>query len=200
MALSLPPSCLRADARRNQRTILQAAARLLADDPAASMQAIADAAAVSRPTVYRRFPNRDALLDAIRAAVLEEATSLMEEAAASPALAVDALGELIRGLSAVAERYPVMMDLFRMGKEARHPPQDAPELRAAFERLVERGRADGSLRDDVASATLRRVVFGGLVASLRFAQADGIPASEVGAQVAEIVLGGVRAPTGAARR
>ena len=49
----------------SQRRILLAAARVLADDPAASMQQVADEAQVARPTVYRCYPSTAALVEAI---------------------------------------------------------------------------------------------------------------------------------------
>ena len=42
--------------------VLETGARLLAADPGVSVAAIAQAAGVDRRTVYRRFPDRDALL------------------------------------------------------------------------------------------------------------------------------------------
>ncbi|MBT2512963.1 TetR/AcrR family transcriptional regulator [Arthrobacter sp. ISL-30] len=56
---------LRADAERSARAILEAAERLLAEDPGASMEQIAEAAGLTRTTVHRRFANRQALTDAL---------------------------------------------------------------------------------------------------------------------------------------
>lgn len=56
---------LRADAERSVRAILEAAERLLAEDPGASMEQIAEAAGLTRTTVHRRFANRQALTDAL---------------------------------------------------------------------------------------------------------------------------------------
>lgn len=55
----------RADARRNRERILDAAGRLLAHSPAATLGEIASAAGVSRSTLYRRFRDRDELIAAV---------------------------------------------------------------------------------------------------------------------------------------
>jgi serine phosphatase RsbU (regulator of sigma subunit) len=56
----------RADALRNRERILDAAGRMLARSPSATLADIAAAAGVSRSTLHRRFQNRDELIAALR--------------------------------------------------------------------------------------------------------------------------------------
>lgn len=57
----------RRDAVDNRRGILDAARSLLADDPEASIEAIATAAGLSRRTMYGHFANREQLMNALAA-------------------------------------------------------------------------------------------------------------------------------------
>jgi serine phosphatase RsbU (regulator of sigma subunit) len=56
----------RSDAALNRTRLVEAARRLLADDPEATVAAIAKAAGVGRGTAYRHFPTRQELVDAVR--------------------------------------------------------------------------------------------------------------------------------------
>jgi AcrR family transcriptional regulator len=59
------PRTLRADALRNETRLLEAAARAFARDGAdASLKAVAQDAGVGIGTLYRRFPTREALVEA----------------------------------------------------------------------------------------------------------------------------------------
>lgn len=69
---------LRADARRSIESVIEAARELLADDPRADMQAIAQRAGVNRATVYRHFTSRDDLLHAVYLEYAERSTLAVE--------------------------------------------------------------------------------------------------------------------------
>jgi len=177
---------LRVDARRNQKRILLAAARLLADDPTASIQRIADEAQVARPTVYRRYPTREALVEAIAQEAIGEFAAVLDQAEAVGEDAATTLGLLIRALARIAVDYPIVL-------ESSHA-HDATAVERVDE-LIARGQADGVVRTDVAAEVLRYTLFGALSASLRLTRdpsAKGLGAEEIGAQVAAIVVDGLR--------
>jgi TetR/AcrR family transcriptional repressor of mexCD-oprJ operon len=183
---------LRVDAQRNVRSILEAAARVLAEDPAASMQLIADAAEVSRPTVYRHFSNREELIDAIRLEAMTQARETLGAAAASSEPAADALERLILDLADIVASYPLLATLIGTKPQAkdRHGPPEG--FLDAFDSLAARGARDDTLRPDLRGEILGPVTVGALVMSLKIGSLRGSDPHEVGAEVAAMVLGGVR--------
>jgi AcrR family transcriptional regulator len=60
-----PRTAQRADAVRNRRAILDAAGRLLLEHGDLSMSELARVAGLTRPTLYRHFPDREHVLDAL---------------------------------------------------------------------------------------------------------------------------------------
>jgi serine phosphatase RsbU (regulator of sigma subunit) len=63
--LKASDSAARSDARENRERILEAASRLLAQSPTATLADVAAAAGVSRSTLYRHFPGREGLIAAL---------------------------------------------------------------------------------------------------------------------------------------
>lgn len=62
------------------RAILEAAQRVLAEDPGAPMEQIAEAAGLARTTVHRRFANRQALIEALAASAKQQLTDAIDDA------------------------------------------------------------------------------------------------------------------------
>jgi AcrR family transcriptional regulator len=83
---------LRADARRNRERVLDAARRAFAEQGyAVPLDEIAAAAGVGPGTVYRHFPTKEALFEAVSVANVEElaADARARAEAADPDLALD---------------------------------------------------------------------------------------------------------------
>src|SRR3954454_17730889 len=96
---------LRADARRNRRHVLDTAVALLAERPQATMQEVADASGLGRTTVYRHFPKRQDLLDALFEEVLREAAEAIDRAVEAPGSPRRLLCDLGLDMVAIGHRY-----------------------------------------------------------------------------------------------
>ena len=76
---------LRADARRNRERILGAAKDVFAEQGAdAQMDDVARKAGVGVGTVYRHFPTKEALLEALALEAFEHITTVAKEAVHDP--------------------------------------------------------------------------------------------------------------------
>jgi AcrR family transcriptional regulator len=137
---------MRADAVRNLDAVLQTGAKLLADDPGASVAAIATAAGVDRRTVYRRFPNRDALLCAVFQAKLDAFGDVIERSRLTEAPVGVALHRFVEGAVEVVRRFPVGHEQMgcNEGAYARHLEQ-----REKVEAFLARAAAEGLIRADL---------------------------------------------------
>lgn len=98
---------MRSDASRNHETILRTAIAVLADSPQAGMREIAGACGAGRTTLYRHFPNRDALVAAIYHRVLDEAGQIISGYLddANDAHPVELLADLSVELAGLGDRY-----------------------------------------------------------------------------------------------
>jgi TetR/AcrR family transcriptional repressor of mexCD-oprJ operon len=152
----------RADAERSIASITTAALEALASDPDASMAEIARRAGVVRATVYRHFPTRDSLLDA----VMEHATGLVADATrgaepdrGEPKEALERV--LLATWQQLGQFHGVLgINISRLSAKElhrRHLP-----ITSQFVPLLERGQAEGVFRSDVSAlwliAVLRAIV------------------------------------------
>ena len=144
---------LRSDARRNRDQILRAAKEIFAArGTSVPMEEIAREAEVGVGTLYRRFPDREALIravvrDSVQAVAAEARAALADEATAWDAL-VRIIGQSahLRFSLRLHTYSRAVADLLKADEEIdRH-------RRAAFdvlEEVVHRAQAEGSLRTDV---------------------------------------------------
>ncbi|MFI6521310.1 TetR/AcrR family transcriptional regulator [Spirillospora sp. NPDC050679] len=145
----------RADANQNRARILAAArAAFIASGTGVPLDEIARSAGVGNATLYRHFPNRDALL---HNAVVSVFDRIAELGRAEPERGQDAFEALLAfALGAVEEGIGALCLLLPSRLWA-----EDPELRAARRRvdeavaeLVERGQKAGLVRPDVGAGDL----------------------------------------------
>jgi AcrR family transcriptional regulator len=190
----------RSDALRNDTLILEAAARVLAEEPGATMHRIADEAGVARLTIYRRYANRDALRRAIFETAATEAEGLLGNVLEADPDPVAALRAIISGMAAIAQRYPLLSvgtDLQPLPAHTRRPrtPPRSRAMQDAILALIRRGQHEGRLRSDLPAELLPQAIAGTLRVTLRFARSLNADPDQIGSQVADLLLNGFAAAT-----
>jgi TetR/AcrR family transcriptional repressor of mexCD-oprJ operon len=173
---------------RVSAAILESAAGVLADREQASMGDVSEAAGVARATLYRYFPTRETLLEAIGQRALEEAGERLEGAGLDRVTVAEGFARAVRALVGVGDYFVVLV------RERSGPAQRDFDRRVAgpLRRLIERGQADGEIRDDVHASWLLESLFALIVSVLPSAPALG-PEDTVQA-IASLFLDGARGP------
>ncbi|GGP49897.1 TetR/AcrR family transcriptional regulator [Saccharothrix coeruleofusca] len=139
-----------AEARRNDARVLAAASAVfeeLGDD--APVSAIARRAGVGMGSLYRRYPTKEVLVHDVCLAALQRVADLAESALRDD----DAWGALERVLRGTVESGATkLLGLRRTRTDDLRAA--AERAGAALERLVERARAEGGLREGVSAGDL----------------------------------------------
>jgi AcrR family transcriptional regulator len=174
---------------RTAAAILDAAAHVFSEQgTAANLADVAAAAGVSRATLYRYYPNREALLQALAAHALTELASRLNDAGLERATVKEAIERLARALVAVGDRYSVLVSEQCLADEA-----DAERLVVAPMRAVfERGIASGHLRQDLPADVLRTLFSGTIMAAFKLTQRHQLGAEEASAAAAAVFLDGAQ--------
>lgn len=152
------PGAARADGRRNAERILDAAAELIASDPAISLEQVAERAVVSRTTLYNHFASRDALLDALTDRSVVEINVALEAARPDEGTATDAMQRVLVAAWEVVGRYRglVLINPQRLGRavlRARLAPAVVP-----IHALIARGQHSGEFDPELPTDWLIGVV------------------------------------------
>ncbi len=180
------PSTLRRDARVNQQRILAAAVVAVhREGPRVPMATIAADAGVGVGTLYRHFPTREALLDALTRRSFSLVLDNARAAARGGGSGLSCIGTFLD--RTLACRDQLVLPLHGgpdITTDATRAVQ--AEVHATLREIVDRGRGDGSIRGD---ATLRDVVvFGAMLARPLTAAPDWDTAA---ARLARIYLDGL---------
>ncbi|WP_055490352.1 TetR/AcrR family transcriptional regulator [Streptomyces sp. TP-A0356] len=140
----------RADALRNRERIVTAAREMFVEfGPDVPFDEIARRAGVGNATVYRNFPDRDALVREVVCSVLDRTSEAAERALAERGDAFEALERFVH--AAAGERISALCPMVSSTFDQHHPDLEAAGERV--ERLVEevmnRAKEAGQLRPDV---------------------------------------------------
>jgi AcrR family transcriptional regulator len=146
---------LRADAARNRELILCTAAKVFAEQGLdAGYDEIARRAGIGVGTVYRRFPQRSELIQALFEARIAEVIQVAEQAAGLPSSWDGLVWFLERAIEQQVADKGLKEVLVRSISPEQHRAMGRERLRPLIEGLVERAQRDGSLRGDVTSTDI----------------------------------------------
>ncbi|MEV6354010.1 TetR/AcrR family transcriptional regulator [Streptomyces hydrogenans] len=150
-----PP--LRADAERSVRAILEAAERVLAVDPGASMEQIAAAAGVARTTIHRRFANRQALIEALATSAARQLAQAVDDGRPDTAPPLVAMHRITANVLQVKGAWTFALSL---GED---PDSEAAALQLDIARrcvtVLARAQADGLIDEKADLDWVRRVYY-----------------------------------------
>lgn len=140
----------RADALRNRERIVTAAREMFTEyGPDVPLDEIARRAGVGNATVYRNFPDRDALVREVVCSVMDRTSEAAELALAETGDAFEALERFVH--TSADERISALCPMVQSTFDQHHPDLEASRERIEelIERLMDRAKAAGQLRHDV---------------------------------------------------
>lgn len=142
------PRRRRADAVHNAQAILDAAAAVLGDQPDAGLAAVAQAAGISRKTLYAHFPSRDILINALIERATTRVVTALDAADLDTGPADAALVRLLETGWTSIDTDPFLL---HVSTPPVSPEQDRDRHAPILERLhrvVERGQREGDIAAD----------------------------------------------------
>ena len=181
---------LRRDAERNRLLILSAARTVFAQRGLeASLDEVAREAGLGVGTVYRRFPNRDALIDALFADAVDSITRLVDESVAMPR-AWDGLRNFMSEMLQLQAMDKGLRDVM-LSRKPLNPTEDLlrARIKPPLDDLVRRAQEEGDLRKDLTATDIGVLEVAALGAAEFTAAAD----PDVWRRFLTIMMDGMRA-------
>jgi AcrR family transcriptional regulator len=144
---------LRADAERNRQRLLAAAKELFSTRGLdVTLDDVARHAGVGTGTAYRRFPNKDALIDALMVDRIAELADIARECLEEPDPWVGLTGYFDRALALQAADRGLKEVLFSSGRGRERSHQARLKIAPVVTKLVARAVEAGAVRSDFSTS------------------------------------------------
>ena len=185
-----PPGAraMRADARRNRERLLQAALQAFSSGEDVALETIASRAGVGIGTLYRHFPTREALVEAVYRGELarlhDTARALLASRAPEAALRawMDSFARYVSAKRGMAETLRAIA-----ATGAINSAQTRQTLTATIKDLLDAGAAASTLRGDIDAGDVLTALTGILLATSTPAQ------HEQASRLLDLLMDGLRA-------
>ncbi|HEX2468446.1 MAG TPA: TetR/AcrR family transcriptional regulator [Solirubrobacterales bacterium] len=150
----------RADARRNRKRVLDAARAQFAEHGVeAQIDDIARAAGLGVGTVYRHFPTKDALLEALAADRFQRLAEWADEALAEPD-PWEAFCHFLRRSAELQASDRALSKLMSERESFQGAANEAARLLEATQAVVDRTQASGELRPEITAEDVAMLMCG----------------------------------------
>lgn len=189
------PAVPRVDVERHHRALLEAAADELSRNPDSSMADVAQAANLTRATLYRHFSNRQSLLKAIQAEALARASETLVACRLDEGNALEVLKRVIDSLGKHGMRFRIIL--------LRAPDQNArfiarrDEVLAPLAEVIRRGQREGDIRADLSPEWIVTAMASLLISAVRASPKSKHSDAEVSDLIFRTLTGGIAAHDGA---
>jgi TetR/AcrR family transcriptional repressor of mexCD-oprJ operon len=168
--------------------ILDGAARIFAlQGDQANMNDVAAAAGVARATVYRYFPNREALLAELAQSAVRDVEERLTSARIDAVPPEEGIPRAVRALLDAGDPFVLLVRRYPTSERERFERGVMRPLRELFER----GQADGDVREDIPSARLTESLLGLIVGV--FTSTPSLGREDMTAMITGLFLDGARA-------
>ena len=181
----------RADAERNRESILDHAARLLSLHPSAGMDEIAAAAGVGRATLYRHFPAREALIEAINARAIDDTERAIRASRLDDDSACEALRRRVAALLDEGDRYGFLLTQNAARAAGKRLTADEARLSAPLYDLFARGQAAGEFTRSLSPALMTTALGVMIIAVMREIAVGRIDRDKAAAVASSALLHGL---------
>jgi TetR/AcrR family transcriptional regulator, cholesterol catabolism regulator len=168
---------------------------------ATTVREIADAVGVLSGSLYHHFESKDAIVEEILTGYLDAIRTSYAQVLASGKNATDSLHDLVLTSLQVASEQPGATAIYQNELHClREQDRFTGVLAAAASvprtwlRVIERGVADGSFRDDIAPRVFYRLIRDAVWPSVRWHRSDGrYPTAQLAEDITSIFLNGFSA-------
>jgi AcrR family transcriptional regulator len=188
---------LRRDAERNRQRILAAAAQVFSERGLdATLDEVARAAGVGIGTVYRRFPDKEALIADLFRERVDNLVTVAEDACAAPDPWQAVVSYLEYAAAAMAGDTGLRQLMMFAAYDRDQVCYARDRMRPVISKLVERAQASGDLRGDFEATDVKMIAF--MLASL--AEYAAAVAPDVWRRYLAMLIDGLRPSRGEVSR